>query len=148
MILLIFNFDGHTAYLSNEEIEKLKGIQLVKSYLETRQTEIDKYNIEKNIDKSLLINGRNMTNFGVFRKYIQEYILNHPAINKDMTIMTRQLEPTPQGIPLEIYAFSSDKRWENYEYIMADIFDHSLAAVPYFNLKIFEFSTEAQAIKS
>ena len=135
-------------YLSQEEIEKMKGIQLISSYLETRQTEIDKFNTENNIDKSLLINGRNMTNFGVFRKYIQEYILNHPAINKDMTIMTRQLEPTPQGIPLEIYAFSSDKRWENYEYIMADIFDHSLAAVPYFNLKIFEFSTEAQAIKS
>ena len=135
-------------YLSNEEIEKLKGIQLVKSYLETRQTEIDKYNIEKNIDKSLLINGRNMTNFGVFRKYIQQYIENHPAINSDMTIMTRQLEPTPQGIPLEIYAFSTDKRWENYEYIMADIFDHCLAAVPYFNLKIFEFSTEGQLIKA
>lgn len=126
-------------YLSEEEIEKLKGIQLITSYLETRQAEIKKFNAERNIDKSFLINGRNMTNFGVFRKYLQEYIENHPAINKDMTIMTRQLEPTPQGVPMEIYAFSSDKRWENYEYIMADIFDHCLAAVPYFNLEIFEF---------
>ena len=91
-----------------------------------------------NIDKSLLLNGRNLTNIGVFRKYIDAYINNHSAINKDMIIMVRQLEPTAQGIPLEIYAFSSDKRWENYEYIMADIFDHLIAAVPYFDLEIFE----------
>ncbi|HPF97792.1 MAG: mechanosensitive ion channel [Flavobacteriaceae bacterium] len=134
-------------YLSDEEIESLKKIQLITEYLKGRQEEIESYNIERNIDKSLLINGRNMTNFGVFRKYIQEYIESHPAINKDMTIMTRQLEPTPQGIPLEIYAFSSDKRWENYEYIMADIFDHCLAAVPYFKLEIFEFDFAAKLPK-
>jgi miniconductance mechanosensitive channel len=74
----------------------------------------------------------------VFRKYIQTYIETHSAINKDMTIMVRQLAPTTQGIPIEIYAFSNDKRWENYEYIMADIFDHIIAAVPYFELEIFE----------
>jgi miniconductance mechanosensitive channel len=75
---------------------------------------------------------------GVFRKYVESYIENHPAINKTMMIMVRQLEPTTQGIPLEIYAFSSDKRWENYEYIMADVFDHVIAAVPYFELELFE----------
>ena len=126
-------------YLSKEQVDELKGIQLISNYLEQRAGEIDRFNKDRNVDKSLLINGRNLTNFGVFRKYVQEYIEHHPAINKDMTIMTRQLEPTPQGIPLEIYAFSSDKRWENYEYIMADIFDHCLAAVPYFGLEIFEF---------
>lgn len=134
-------------YLSSEEIDNLMKVQLIADYLKERQKEIEQYNLERKIDKSLLINGRNMTNFGVFRKYIQAYIESHPAINKDMTIMTRQLEPTPQGIPLEIYAFSSDKRWENYEYIMADIFDHCLAAVPYFNLEIFEFDLGAKPPK-
>jgi miniconductance mechanosensitive channel len=74
----------------------------------------------------------------VFRKYLQTYIENHSAINKDMTLMVRQLEPTPQGIPMEIYAFSADIRWQNYEYIMGDIFDHVLASVGYFNLEIYE----------
>ena len=85
-----------------------------------------------------------MTNLGVFRKYLQTYIENHSGINKEMFIMVRQMAPTPQGLPLEIYAFSSDKRWENYEYIMSDIFDHALAAVPYFDLELYELSTGAQ----
>lgn len=127
-------------YLTNDKIETLKKIQLIADYIENRQKDIDAYNQNNNIDKSLPINGRNMTNLGVFRKYLQNYIENHSAINKDMTIMTRQLAPTAQGIPLEIYAFSNDKRWQNYEYIMSDIFDHTLAAVPYFDLEIFELS--------
>jgi len=131
-------------YLSDEDIERLKRIQLINSYLKTKQTEIKAYNENNGIDKSLLINGRNLTNLGVFRKYLQSYIENHSAINKDMTIMIRQLEPSSQGIPLEIYAFSSDKRWVNYEYIIADIFDHSLAAIPYFNLELFELGFTAK----
>ncbi|WP_299780999.1 mechanosensitive ion channel domain-containing protein [uncultured Formosa sp.] len=127
-------------YLTDEKIEELKKIQLLSEYLTQRQEDITAYNTNNNVDKSVLINGRNMTNLGVFRKYIQNYIENHSAINKDMTIMTRQLAPTPQGLPLEIYAFSSDKRWQNYEYIMSDIFDHSIAAVPYFDLEIYELS--------
>ena len=129
-------------YLKDEKIEKLKDIQLITAYLEARQKDITDYNSEKNIDKSMLINGRNMTNLGVFRKYIQTYVENHSAVNKDMTIMVRQLEPTPHGFPLEIYCFSSDKRWENYEYIIADIFDHAIAAVPYFDLEVFEYPTK------
>lgn len=128
-------------YLTDEDITKLKGIQLISNYLESRQKDISSFNTEKNIDKSVLINGRNMTNVGVFRKYMQTYVENHSAVNKDMTIMVRQLEPTPHGLPLEIYCFSSDKRWENYEYIMADIFDHALAAVSYFDLEVFEYPT-------
>lgn len=128
-------------YLSKESVEALKGIRLITKYLDKRQNDIDTFNKEENIDKSLLINGRNLTNLGVFRKYIQTYIETHSAINKDMTIMTRQLSPTSQGIPIEIYAFSTDKRWENYEYIMSDIFDHILAAVPYFELETFELAS-------
>jgi miniconductance mechanosensitive channel len=127
-------------YLTPDQIKKLKNIQLISEYLATRQQEINNYNNQNNIDKSILINGRNLTNLGVFRKYLLSYIENHSGINKDMFIMVRQLAPTPQGLPLEIYCFSSDKRWENYEYIMADIFDHALAAVSYFDLQIYELN--------
>ena len=128
-------------YLEIKDLEELQKISLIKDYLISRQEEIHKYNEQYAVDKSVLINGRNLTNIGVFRKYLQEYVENHSAINKEMIIMVRQLPPTSQGMPLEIYAFSSDKRWANYEYIMADIFDHALAAVPYFDLEIFEFDT-------
>lgn len=128
-------------YLTDEKIEKLKKIELITNYLNTKQADLKKFHESKNTDKSLLINGMNLTNVGVFRKYMQTYIENHSAINKDMFIMVRQLAPTPQGLPLEIYCFSSDKRWENYEYIMSDLFDHALAAVRYFDLEIYELNT-------
>ncbi len=125
-------------YLSKDDINKLKDIELISDYLDDKQATIDSYNSEKNINKNLLLNGRNLTNIGVFRKYMDAYINQHSGINKDMTIMIRQLEPTSQGLPIEVYAFSSDKRWANYEYIMADIFDHLLASVSYFDLELFE----------
>ncbi|WP_435263130.1 mechanosensitive ion channel family protein [Tenacibaculum sp. nBUS_03] len=128
-------------HLSNEDIDKLKSIQLIEAYLTMRQEKINSYNNEQNINKELLLNGRNLTNIGVFRKYAQTYIEMHPAINKDMTIMVRQLAPTTNGLPLEIYAFSADKKWKNYEYIIADIFDHLLASIQYFDLEIFELPT-------
>lgn len=127
-------------FLTDDEIENLKKIQLITPYLETKQKELKAYNEKYKIDKTTLINGRNLTNLGVFRKYAQTYIENHSGINKDMIIMVRQLEPTSQGIPLEIYAFSSDKRWVNYEYIMSDIFDHILSAINYFDLELFELT--------
>ncbi|TYA71928.1 mechanosensitive ion channel family protein [Seonamhaeicola marinus] len=130
-------------YLSPDDVTRLKGIQIISDYLTNRQTKIDDYNTSNNIDKSLALNGRNLTNIGVFRKYVQTYIENHSAINKDMTIMVRQLAPTTQGLPLEIYAFSSDKRWENYESIMGDIFDHVIAAIPYFDLEVFELPSNS-----
>lgn len=128
-------------YLSKNEVDNLKKVQLITSYLEKRGSDIEAYNETHHVNKELPLNGRNLTNLGVFRKYAQTYLMQHSAINKDMMIMVRQLAPTPQGIPLEIYAFSSDKRWENYEYIMADIFDHLIAAVPYFDLEVFELPT-------
>jgi miniconductance mechanosensitive channel len=125
-------------FLAESELQELKKIQLVEHYIELRQTEIDKFNVTHNVDKSLLINGRNMTNFGLFRKYITQYLHQYPGLNKDMILLCRQLQPTSQGIPLEIYTFSNDKRFENYEYIMADIFDHVFASIPYFDLEIYE----------
>jgi miniconductance mechanosensitive channel len=125
-------------FLKESELAEMKRIQLISKYIENRQSEITKFNDGHNIDKSLLINGRNMTNFGLFRKYITQYLSQYPGLNKDMILLCRQLQPTPQGIPLEIYTFSNDKRFENYEYIMADIFDHIFAAIPYFDLEIYE----------
>jgi miniconductance mechanosensitive channel len=132
---------GSIKYLDKEKVQQLKKIQLIKDYLENRENDINTFNEANNIDKELLINGRNLTNIGVFRKFVETYIERHSAINKDMIIMTRQLAPTTQGIPIEIYAFSKDKRWQNYEYIMADIFDYIIASTPYFDLEIFELPT-------
>jgi len=142
---LIINMSS-IKYLSKADVSKLKDIQIIKSYLDQKELEIKNYNTKNDINKSVLLNGRNLTNVGVFRKYIETYIENHSAINKDMFIMTRHLQPTTQGLPIEIYAFSKDKRWENYEYIMADIFDHILAAVPYFDLEIFELPSNTNFI--
>lgn len=125
-------------FVTNEELESFKRIQFVSNYIDKKKLDIDKFNMANNIDKSLNVNGRNMTNLGLFRKYIQKYIETHPGINKDMHLLVRHLQPTEKGIPLEIYCFSKDKKWENYEYIMADIFDHIIASIPYFDLELFE----------
>jgi miniconductance mechanosensitive channel len=133
-------------YLAPDKVDQLKKIELISDYLTNRQINIDDYNTKQGVDKDFLINGRNLTNLGVFRKFVETYIEQHSAINKEMMIMTRQLPPTSQGIPIEIYAFSKDKRWQNYEYIMADIFDYVIASVSYFDLEIFELPTDAASL--
>jgi miniconductance mechanosensitive channel len=129
-------------FLEANELDELKKIELVRTYIDARKVEIDNYNNSHKIDKNLALNGRNLTNFGLFRKYITEYLHQNPSLNKDLTMMCRQLQSTPYGVPLEIYTFSKDKRFENYEYIMSDIFDHIIASVPYFDLEIFVMPTE------
>ena len=124
--------------LNQDEIFKLSKIQLISDYVIHRSKEIERYNQTNLVDKSLLINGRNLTNIGLFRKYMETYIESHSAINKELMVMVRQLQPTAYGLPIEIYAFSSDKRWKNYEYIIADIFDHMIASVANFDLLISE----------
>ncbi|MEO8234562.1 MAG: mechanosensitive ion channel domain-containing protein [Flavobacterium sp.] len=133
-------------FIKDEELEELKKIQLIKTYIEKKQADINKYNSQYNVDKSLSVNGRNLTNFGLFRKYLTNYLENYPSLNKDMILLCRHLQPTAQGIPLEIYAFTSDKRFENYEYIMSDIFDHILASVVYFDLQIFEMPSSKNGV--
>ena len=88
----------------------------------------------------MLLNGRNLTNLGVFRVYIEKYLKAHPMTNDDLTMMCRQLEPTSQGIPIQIYAFSKDKEWTKYEALTSDIFDHLLSSVKYFKLECFELN--------
>ena len=128
-------------FLESSEIQELKKIELLSEILEKRNEEIDKSNSNKKVDKSLLINGRNFTNLGLFRFYTEAYLENHPMINTDMTIMCRQLPPSAQGIPLEVYVFTKVKEWTNYEHISADIFDHLLASIKYFSLECFELNS-------
>ncbi len=134
----IFIKQNSVKFITPEDLENYKKISLIAPYLEHRQKEIDKYNRTNNIDKQIPINGRNQTNLGIFRKYADAYLHDHSAIHNELYMMVRHLPPTPQGIPVEILCFSRDKRWENFEYITADIFDHLIAAVPYFDLQLFE----------
>ena len=127
-------------FILDNELESFKGIQFLTSYIEHRKSEIDHYNEINEFDKSNLLNGRNLTNLGLFRKYITQYLQFHTGINNDMLLMVRHLQSTDKGIPLEIYCFSKDKEWENYEHIMADIFDHIIASTKYFGLEIFELA--------
>jgi miniconductance mechanosensitive channel len=129
-------------FLTDDELEKMKKIQLISDYITIRQTEISNYNKIYNVDKSLSINGRNMTNFGLFRKYITSYLENYPSLNKNMILLCRQLQPTAYGIPLEIYTFTKDQRFVEYEYVMADIFDHVISSIAYFDLEIYEMPTD------
>ncbi|APS39561.1 mechanosensitive ion channel family protein [Salegentibacter sp. T436] len=134
----VFIKQNSVKFITPEDFEKYKNIQLISSYLEDRQNEINDYNTTNQIDKNLPLNGRNQTNLGIFRKYIDTYLNNHSAVHKEMYIIVRHLQPTEHGIPLEVLCFSRDKRWENFEYITADIFDHIIAAVSYFDLQLFE----------
>ncbi len=127
-------------FLNNEEIESLKKIHLLSDYINKIGKEINSFNSSNQIDKSVLINGRNLTNLGIFREYVQIYLKEHPDTNDDLTMMCRQLEPTAYGIPIQIYTFSKDKEWTKYESITSDIFDHLLSSVKYFHLDCFELS--------
>ncbi len=125
-------------FLTKDDLAKYSKIQVLKNYIIHRQADIDKYNTANNIDKELLVNGRNQTNLGLFRKYCTIYLENTPGLNKNMTMMVRHLKPNNKGIPIEIYAFSADIRWINYEHIAADIFEHIIAAAEYFDLELYQ----------
>lgn len=119
-------------------LEKFKRFHYLKDYLESRQQEISQWNQEQQIDPTELVNGRRLTNIGTFRAYLVAYLKNHPHIHKKMTFLVRHLEPSPQGLPIQIYVFSSDQVWANYEAIQADIFDHILAVIPEFDLRVYQ----------
>ncbi|ODS81441.1 MAG: hypothetical protein ABS46_11525 [Cytophagaceae bacterium SCN 52-12] len=128
-------------FLQDEELEKYRHIQLLAPVLTERQREIEAYNNSLKADKQIPINGRHLTNLGLFRQYLTEYLRKHPKLNKQLTSMVRQLAPADTGIPLELYVFTATTVWVEYEGIMADIFDHVIAAAPYFDLEIFEQPT-------
>jgi len=125
-------------FLSAEMTEELSRIEYLREYIANKRKEIDIYNKENNIDVSVPVNGRRMTNIGTFRIYVYNYLRNHPGIHKGMTLMVRQLSPGPNGLPLEIYAFTSTTEWTEYENIQSDIFDHLFAVLPHFGLRAFQ----------
>ncbi|UCH63265.1 MAG: mechanosensitive ion channel family protein [Fidelibacterota bacterium] len=134
--------DVSTIRLCDEELlERFEKFQLLTGYISEKRDEISKYNQEHQVDTSQLINGRRLTNVGTFRSYIEAYLRSHPLIHQDMTLLVRQLQPGPSGLPIEIYAFTDDTRWAAYEAIQADIFDHILAVVPQFDLRVFQEPT-------
>lgn len=125
-------------YLTEQEIDELKKIKLLLPYINERQEEIDKYNNQEEIDSSVLVNGRRMTNVGLFRAYILAYAKHNPNIHKAMTLMVRQLAPQEHGLPLELYMFTNGTNWGFFEDVMSDVFDHLFAAIKYFHLEVFE----------
>ena len=129
-------------FMSNENLVELKKIKLIEDFIVLKEKEINNHNSNLEMDKSVLVNGRNLTNLGLFRNYIEKYLESAAFINTEMTVMCRQLSPSPQGIPLEIYAFSRNKDWKDYEHIMSDIFDHLLASLNTFQLELFEFPSK------
>ena len=129
-------------FCTDEMIERFKKIGYIADYIDEKNAEIEAYNKSIGTDTSLKVNGRHLTNVGVFRAYVQRYLENHPKIHKDMIIMSRQLAPEVTGLPIEVYAFTNDIAWQNYEMIQGDIFDHLISVVPIFDLKIYQNPTE------
>ena len=137
-VVLRFNINSFK-FLDAETLERLAKVNLIKDYLEQKKSEMAEE--RKLIDNpELLINGRQLTNIGVFREYVFNYLKNNRNIDQEGTILVRQLENTPQGMPLEIYCFTNDSEWGNYEDIQADIFDHLLVASKEFDLEVIQFA--------
>lgn len=128
-------------FCTDEMLEEFEKIEYLSDYIRSKRHEIVQYNLEKKIDTSNSVNGRHLTNIGVFRIYIESYLRNHPKIHKDMIQMVRQLPPGEHGLPLELYVFTNDTAWVTYENVQSDIFDHLLAVVPQFGLRIFQNPT-------
>lgn len=125
-------------FCTPEMLEKYRKIQLLKEYVEQTERAVREYNEERGIDNSILVNGRRQTNLGVFRAYLTAYLKSLPAVNREMTCMVRQLQPTDHGIPVELYFFCAIKEWVPYEGVQADVFDHVLAVIPEFGLQVFQ----------
>ncbi len=128
-------------FCDQKMIDRFSKIHYLTEYIKNKTKDIETYNSQKRIDTSIVVNARKLTNIGTFRVYIQEYLKNHPKINKDMIVMVRQLPVTEHGLPLEIYAFSNDPIWTNYESIQADIFDHIISVATQFSLSLFQEPT-------
>jgi miniconductance mechanosensitive channel len=125
-------------FCDKQMLEKFRTFQFLSDYITTKKEELDAYNAKYNFDDQNLVNGRRQTNLGVFRAYLKEYLRHKPEINTKMTFLIRQLQPGETGLPIEIYVFSKVQEWAAYENIQSDIFDHILAVIPEFGLKVFQ----------
>lgn len=133
-------------FLDQAMIDNLVNIRSINHYLKQKLTELQAYHQDQHIDQNDLLNARRLTNIGTFRAYIESYLRQHPQINQSLTLMVRQLKPTEHGLALEIYCFSSNKNWVEYEGIQSDIFDHVLAMMPLFKLRPYQSITDASRI--
>jgi miniconductance mechanosensitive channel len=129
------------SFCTEEMINNFKNIHYLSDYVSQREREIAEYNTSNIINQSNPVNGRALTNIGVFRAYMTNYLQHHPGINQEMTLMVRQLAPTEHGLPIEIYAFTNDIEWAVYETVQADIFDHLFAVAPEFGIQLFQNPT-------
>ncbi len=128
-------------FCSQDMVERFKNFQLISGYIHKKEEEINHYNEERKVNIDEIVNGRRMTNIGTFRAYVSAYLKNHQKIHRSMTFLVRQLPPEPNGLPMEIYVFTNDIVWEIYEGVQGDIFDHILAVLPEFGLRIFQHPT-------
>ena len=125
-------------FCTPEMLEKYRKIQLLKDYIDRTEAVVEAYNAENGIDNEVLVNGRRQTNLGVFRAYLTAYLKSLPVVNKELNCMVRHLQPTDHGLPVELYFFSTIKEWIPYEGVQADVFDHVLAIIPEFGLRVFQ----------
>jgi len=128
-------------FCDEEMLDRFRRFQLIRDYVTQRQVEVDEDNRAQQVDTTQIVNGRRLTNVGTFRAYVAAYLRQHPKIHQDMTFLIRQLPPAENGLPIEIYVFTNDTVWANYEAIQADIFDHLLAVMPAFDLRVFQNPT-------
>ena len=125
-------------FCTNEMLDKFSKFKYISDYISNKKVELAEYNKNNQVDESERVNGRRLTNVGTFRAYLVAYLKHHPRIHQDMTFLVRQLDPTDHGLPIEIYVFSKEQKWADYESIQADLFDHILAVLPEFGLKVFQ----------
>ena len=125
-------------FCTSEMLDKYRKIQLLKDYIDQTEEVVRVYNEENHIDNDILVNGRRQTNLGVFRAYLTAYLKSLPVVNTELNCMVRQLQPTDHGLPVELYFFSNVKDWIPYEAVQADVFDHVLAIIPEFDLRVFQ----------
>ena len=125
-------------FLEPSERDALRRFTLLRDYLDTKERELADWNAGLGADGELPVNARRITNLGTFRAYVERYLRHHPQVHRDLTLLVRQLQPGPTGLPLEIYCFTNDTRWAVYEGIQSDIFDHLLAILPEFGLRVFQ----------
>jgi len=125
-------------FCTPEMLERFRKFQCITEYIAVKNQELEEHNQNAEVDDTIPVNMRRLTNIGTFRAYIKAYLKNHPKINDNMTFLVRHLQPGENGLPIQIYVFSNDQVWANYESIQADIFDHILAVVPEFELRVFQ----------
>jgi miniconductance mechanosensitive channel len=125
-------------FVTADEIEELRRFSLLRPYIDTKIEGLAAYHATLGVDAESDVNRRRLTNVGTFRAYVRQYLERHPAVNQNMTLLVRQLEPGPDGLPLELYCFTRTTEWAQYEDVQADVFDHVISILPRFHLRLYQ----------